>query len=273
VETDSDIWTVVCHGLEGSSQAPYMKGMAAALNAEGWNVALMNFRGCSGEHNRLLRAYHSGETRDLAEILEWLVAQRKPRIVGLVGFSLGGNVVMKYAAERGVEVPGLIKAVAGISVPCDLPGCSRKMGGPSNRLYMKRFMNCLRQKVRYKQMRFPDAEGVDFERALKAVDFAGFDDSFTAPVHGFASAEDYWERAACRPIAHQLSVPTLLLNAADDPFLTEASHLRDVATDHPHLHVELTDHGGHVGFVRLGRSAGGYYQEERVVRFFQGRGW
>ncbi len=260
-----DRTAILLHGLESCSRAPYVIGMGRCLLREKWNIVALNFRGCSGVPNRLLRSYHSGVSDDLAAVVADLRHRRPGTALALVGFSLGGNVALRHLGERGEEAKSHgIVAAAAISVPCDLESCAERFRLPENRFYMKRFLHCLFRKVRHRQEAFPDA--LDYEAVLASRDFHDFDGRFTAPIHGFTSAKDYWSRCSSRSVARRVEVPTLLINALDDPFLSERCHLRDDARDHPLLHVDLPSHGGHVGFVNLGRT--GYYHERRVTQFF-----
>jgi len=205
---------LLSHGLEGSSTNHYVRGMAAALIAAGWDVLAWNFRGCSGEPNRLPRFYHSGETRDLGAVIEHAAAAY-PQIA-LIGFSLGGNMTLKYLGEP--EVHPAVIAGAGISVPIDLAASSRALDQRwANRIYLRRFMTSLISKIRAKASRFPDQ--INVVDAEKIGTFAEFDDRYTAPLHGFRDASDYWTRSSARQYLPRIVVPTLLLNALNDPFL------------------------------------------------------
>ncbi len=259
---------IVLHGLESSSDAPYVRGMARALSENGWDIVAMNFRGCSGEPNRRLRSYHSGVTDDLQAVVADVRARRRDQPLLLIGFSLGGNVVLRYLGERGesVRAQGVMAGV-GISVPCHLETCAERFAQPGNRFYMKRFLRFLFEKVRHRQEAFPDA--LDYDAVLASENFHDFDGRFTAPVHGFASAEDYWTRCSAKAVAESIAVPTLLLNAEDDPFLSPPCHLREEADRNEHLHAEITPHGGHVGYVQFGKD--GFYQEARVLAFLRDR--
>jgi predicted alpha/beta-fold hydrolase len=256
---------ILLHGLESSTEAPYMRGMALCLLEEEWDITAMNFRGCSGEPNDSLRSYHSGVTEDLQEVIDD-VRRRRPDVpIALVGFSLGGNVTLRYLGEQGEAArdQGIVVA-AGISVPCHLESCSDKFAQSANRHYMKRFLRSLFHKVRHKQETYPDA--LDYEAILASRNFHDFDEHFTAKVHGFESAMDYWTKCSSDALAHRIAVPILLVNALDDPFLTDACHLQAEAKEHAHLYADLPKHGGHVGFIGFG--AGCFYQERRVREFF-----
>ena len=235
---------LISHGLEGSSGRAYVRGMAKAFAGRGWDAVAWNHRGCSGEPNRLLRAYHSGATEDLAAVVEWALAEGYGSL-GLVGFSLGGNVTLKYVGdEAGGIAPEIVGAV-GISVPVDLAGSAAVMSRWDRRLYMRRFIGTLALKAEEKARRFPDAPAASGVREMKS--FAEFDGRFTAPLHGFASAEDYWARCSALPVLPRVAVPTLLASARNDPFLAPTC-FPDVAN--PLFTLAAPPAGGHVGWPR-----------------------
>ena len=254
---------VVAHGLEGSSERAYVRGMARELDRRGWAVCAWNLRGCSGEPNRLLSAYHSGMTGDLDAVVGHVLAEGAAA-VAVVGFSLGGNLTLRWLGEQGENVDPRVVAGAGVSVPVDLAASSETMDHWSRRIYMIRFLRTLTAKVRDKADRFPDAPDPAVFRGVRT--FREFDGRFTAPVHGFASAEDYWARSSALPVLPAVRVPTLLVNALDDPFLAPSCFPADVGN--PRLTVLTPRWGGHVGFVRR---RGPYWSEEVVGRFLDGQ--
>lgn len=255
---------VLSHGLEGDTSQPYMQGMAAALQRRGWDILAWNLRGCSGEPNRLARSYHSGATEDLQTVLDHVFATERYARVALVGFSLGGNLTLKYLGDAGGNAdPRLCGAVA-FSVPCDLASSAAKLAGFSQRIYMRRFLTCLKTKIRQKIEAHPgevNAEGLDSMRT-----FHDIDDRFTAPLHGFASAEDYWERCSSVRVVGEIRIPTLLVNALDDPFLGAECYPRAEADASDRFFFESPGKGGHVGFVPRNR-AGEYWSESRAAAF------
>ena len=257
----SDRVAILSHGLEGSSQQPYIRGMAAALHADGWDVLAWTFRGCSGEPNRLLRFYHSGESGDLAAVVRH--AARSHAQIGLVGFSLGGNVLLKYLGEG--AHPAVIAAAA-ISAPVDLASCARVMDERAdNRIYLWRFIAALRAKIAAKARQFPGRLDVSALHEVRG--FFDFDDRYTAPLHGFLGAEDYWARSSARPLLPRITVPTLLLNARNDPLLAPAAFPWMEAEASPHFFLEAPASGGHVGFLDLERRLAPW-SEQRVAEFF-----
>lgn len=253
---------VISHGLEGSTGRAYVRGMARALASRGWDVVAWNLRGCSGEANRLARSYHSGDTADLDTVVQHVLP--KYARLALVGFSLGGNLTLKYLGEAERD-PRLAAAVA-FSVPVDLAASSAALARWTNAHYMAYFLRSLRAKVLEKAERFPDE--VDASRLRGVRSFRRFDEAFTAPMHGFAGAEDYWARASSRPFLPHIRVPTLLVNAADDPFLAPACYPREEAAASGALRLEIPAHGGHVGFVTRGAS-GDYWSEGRAGEFLE----
>ncbi len=256
---------ILVHGLESCAEAPYVRGMAKGLLDDQWDIVAVNLRGCSGEPNRLIRAYHSGATDDLQAVIDHVREQKPKAPIALVGFSLGGNIVLRYLGEQGDQVSQQdIVLGAGISVPCDLDACAEKFAQPENRFYMKRFLRMLFQKIRHRQRKFPGT--MDYESILNSKNFHEFDSQFTAPVHGFSSAQDYWLSCSAKATAQAIAIPTLLLNAEDDPFLTPGCHLLEEAKDHPYLHAERTSQGGHVAYITGLFTAP--YHEQQVRSFF-----
>lgn len=255
---------VLCHGLEGSSQAPYMRGMARAFNRAGWDAVAYNYRGCSGEINRRLRAYHSGATDDLALVHRHIAEGNAYRETGWVGFSLGGNLVLKYLGENGRALENGRSWAAAVSVPCDLAAGARRLERAANRIYNWRFLRTLKAKALWKARRYPgriDGRKLAAVRSLKA-----FDDLFTAPVHGFRDAEDYWRRCSALGFLDRIRVPTLVINALNDPFLDRSCFPYAAARRNPALFLETPASGGHVGF--LPRTPNGlFWHEARILRF------
>ncbi len=258
---------VLSHGLEGYSRRPYMLGMVRAALANGWDVLAWNFRSCSGEMNRQPCFYHSGSSDDLSLVVDRALGDPAGYAsVALGGFSMGGNVTLVYMGERGRSLDSRIRGAAVFSVPCDLAGSARELAKPANRFYMSRFMDELRVKIREKHERFPDLiplEGLDRIRT-----FAEYDDQYTAPLHGFRDAEDYWHRCSSRRFIGGIQVPALIVNAADDPFLSPGSYPHAEVMDNRRVHLEVPRHGGHVGFVGDERE-GHYWSEWRAMRFLE----
>jgi len=258
---------VVCHGLEASSRAAYVRGLVALARLRGLASLAMNFRSCSGTPNRLPRIYHSGETGDLARVVERVAAERPGRPIVLCGFSLGGNVVVKYLGERGDDLPGEVAGAAVISVPFDLARCARALDGPGfwNWVYRERFLRGLRSKALATARRFPGL--LDLEAVRAARSFAAFDEVVTAPLHGFASAKDYWARSSSGRYVAGVRRPLLAISALDDPLVPGDSLPVEAARANPCVTLVTTPLGGHVGFVSGGPLRPGYWAEARAVEF------
>ena len=252
---------ILLHGLEGSAGNGYIRGMAAAFNAAGWDALAWDLRGCGSEPNRLLRFYHSGETGDLAAVIRHAAASRSR--IALVGFSLGGNIALKYMGEAAPH-PAVACAV-GISVPVDLASSARALDLRwSNRIYLRRFLKTLIAKIEAKAPRFPgriDTAGI---RSIRS--FREFDDRYTARIHGFRDAADYWAQSSARQYLPRITLPTLLLNARNDPFLTPESFPFVEAERNPRLFFEAPESGGHVGFLDMARGLEPW-SERRAVEF------
>lgn len=257
---------IVSHGLEASAGATYIQSMASRLIRHGWDVLAWNYRGCSGEMNRLPRFYHSGASEDLHAVIEHALARHSAAEVDLIGFSLGGNMTLKYLGERADHSPRLHRAVT-FSVPCDLACSSKTLGTLFNRsVYMKRFIDSLAGKIRAKQPMFPDL--LDPTRLRGVRTFKQFDDRYTAPLHGFRDAEDYWARSSSRQFLSRIRIPTLLVNAANDPFLGPGCYPREEAAASDHFHLEIPATGGHVGFPGGGSES---WLERRTVEFLNSK--
>lgn len=252
---------IIGHGLEGESSAKYIRGMSLALQKRGWDTLAWNCRGCSGESNRLLRSYHSGVSDDLGSVVDHALT-KEYRSLALIGFSLGGNIVLKYLGEQGSLVPPEVKAAVAFSVPCDLTSSSLRLGDHDNRIYMSRFMDGLKDKVIQKNEVFPGK--LDLAGIKKVKTFAEFDDRFTAPLNGFTDARDYWTRASSKPHLSAITIPALMVQALNDPFLPEPCFPREIAEKSRYLSLETPPHGGHVGFVSRGQE---YWSETRSAEF------
>ncbi|MBV7529083.1 YheT family hydrolase [Chitinophaga sp. sic0106] len=261
----SDRVVLILHGLEGDAGRKYVLGMVQIFHAAGFDTVSMNFRGCSGEPNRQLRFYHSGETGDLDVVVHHLAALGKYSAIHLVGFSLGGNVTLKYLGERGDQLHPMVKSAVAVSVPCDLVTSSTELAKPHNSIYMNRFIRSLGRKLALKQQQYPGA--IDMSGYEEIKNFQQFDDRYTAPLHGFPNALEYWTRCSSLGFLHRINVPTLLINAKDDPFLSKECYPYDIAATHPYLYLETPEKGGHVGFV--GFRDYYYWTEKRALEFTQ----
>ncbi|MGI4875092.1 MAG: YheT family hydrolase [Janthinobacterium lividum] len=256
---------IISHGLEGSSDRPYVRGMARALTQAGFDALAWNYRGCGGETNRLLRAYHLGDTDDLAAIIQHAIKVLEYPEIYLTGFSAGGNVTLKYLGEDAARVPLQVRRAAVFSVPTDLKAGSEHISRWQNRLYLRRFMKSLRQKIRVKDQHLPGQ--LDLTKLDNLHDFPQFDEQYTAPLHGFASADAYYAHSASGQYLGNIRIPALLVNALNDPFLPAPCFPREAAAASQFFFLETPATGGHVGFAE-GHHNGDYYSERRAVDFF-----
>ncbi len=255
---------LVLHGLEGSLRSHYAGPILQALTARGMAALFMHFRGCSGEPNRLPRSYHSGETGDLAFVLGEMAARGRP-VAAAVGYSLGGNVLLKYLGEEGADAS--LQAAVAVSVPFDLAACARRLDRGLSRIYQWHLLRHLRASFRAKFSRLPCPLEVDVERLRS---FWEYDDKVTAPLHGFSGVEEYYERSSCGQYLGGIRTPTLILHARDDPFMYPDSVPGEEALSAA-VTLELAAHGGHVGFVAGRHGLPRYWLEERISRWLGDR--
>lgn len=255
---------IVSHGLEGHSRRPYVLGTLRQANRQGYHALAWNFRNCSPEANRLPRMYHSGATEDLHRVVEHALACGYQE-VHLVGYSMGGNLSLVYAGRQR-PLPPQLASVTAFSVPCDLHGSARQLAKRRNRIFMWRFLKDLRVKINEKAQRFPhlvSAEGYDQIRT-----FQQFDDRYTAPLHGFRDALDYWQQSSALRYLQDIRIPALLVNARNDPFLSADCFPEQLAQQHEYLHLEIPASGGHVGFIEHSRDQT-YWMEKRAMQFIR----
>ena len=260
---------LLLHGLEGFSRRPYVLHAVQALADVGMSAVCLNFRSCSGEPNRCPRMYHSGDTADAELVLRFLLDRWPGRPLGALGFSLGGNVLLKLMGERDDGGRGLLEAAAAISVPYDLKaGADRLERGPMGRFYTRYFLDSLKGKVRAKEALL--APLLDLDTVYGAQTIREFDDRATAPLHGFRDVADYYRRASSGQYLEGVRVPTLLVHADDDPFLPSESIPYDAPARNPFLTAAFVRHGGHVGFVTGAPGRPGFWAEGEASRFLAG---
>jgi hypothetical protein len=253
---------LVLHGLEGSLESHYTGGILTALAAQGYRTGLMYFRGCSGEPNRLPRGYHSGETGDLQTVIRHIGESSPGKPVAVVGYSLGGNVLLKWLGEQGDKAT-LTTAVA-VSVPFDLDHAARRLEQGLSRIYQNHLLKKLRQSVQAKSAIHPAPVPLQELADLKT--FRQFDDAITAPLHGFRDVGDYYSQSSSRQYLHRIDAPVLIIHALDDPFLPPAGIPEDAELSHA-VTLELSRYGGHVGFVGGNTPlAADYWLEWRICR-------
>ncbi|QCX02102.1 alpha/beta fold hydrolase [Aggregatimonas sangjinii] len=254
---------VLIHGLEGNAQRAYITGSAKAFNQNGYDVCAMNLRSCSGVPNRLYRSYHSGATEDLDAVIQHILTLDKYAEIYIKGFSLGGNMTLKYLGE-GRELPEEIKAGIGISVPCNLHSSLKELLKYKNIPYAIRFKKHLVAKLREKQRLFPEKiSDTDIKNVITLKDF---DDIYTSRAHGFKDALDYYEKCSCLQFLPNIKIPALLLNAKNDSFLGPECYPYQEAHSNPHLYLEVSAYGGHVGYFGSKNTT---YSEKRAIKFIE----
>ena len=258
---------VLFHGLEGSSGSHYALALMARLAESGWRGVVTHFRGCGGEANRMPRAYHSGDHAEIGAILAAVRARVNPSVpVFAFGVSLGGSALLNWVGRAGAEAARTISAAAAASTPLDLMASGISIDQGLNRLiYVQAFLRTLKPKALAMERRFPGL--VDARRVAKAATLWEFDDAFTAPVHGFAGTDDYWTRASSKPWLRDVALPTLVLNARNDPFVPDAS-LPDARQVSAAVVLEQPAHGGHAGFATPPLPGDIRWLAQRVVTFF-----
>ncbi|MDX1686096.1 MAG: alpha/beta fold hydrolase [Saprospiraceae bacterium] len=252
---------VICHGLEGSSQSNYIMSLAPYLHKHGFDILCINFRSCGGVMNRRLQMYHSGDTSDLHMVLKY--HQDAYRTIDLIGFSLGGNVILKYLGEDPTKVHHKVNRAVAISVPVDLEAGARRLTEWQNYPYSQLFLRSLKEKVRKKAEKFPDQ--VDIERLSEVRNVIDFDETYTGPIHGFDGAADYYARSSSLQYLEYIDKPTLLINSKDDPFLSKSCFPISKARDSENLYLYAPQYGGHVGFIP---QSGNAAHHEEVSRDF-----
>lgn len=253
---------VLLHGLEGDAQRPYIAGSAKLFNKNNFDACAINYRGCSGEPNVLYKSYHSGATEDLNEVLNHILSTKNYSEIYLKGFSLGGNLLLKYLGERN-QVPKEIKAAVAVSVPCNLHNSCEQLLTKKNILYAKRFKKHLLAKLKQKQSLFPELIPDSDIKAVKTL--VDFDDIYTSKAHGFKDALDYYTKCSSLQVLSKITVPSLIINAADDSFLGAECYPYSEAEKNPNLSLEVPKYGGHVGFWGKNNIT---YTEKRALEFF-----
>ena len=252
---------ILLHGLEGNAQRSYIKGQGQLLIKNGWDVAAMNHRGCSGEDNRLYLSYNSGRTDDLAEFIAHIIDTYSYTEISIVGYSLGGNVLLKYLGEHDA-LPMQVKSAVAISTPMHLKGALEQLIKWENFVYSKTFIKDLRRKYKRKMSNFPEA--MNTEELKKIGSLLDFDNIYTAKAHGFKDAFDYYEKSSSIHVLENIKIPVLILNAENDSFLCSESYPYELIKKLENVFLEVPRHGGHVGFHETN---GVYYSERRVKEF------
>jgi predicted alpha/beta-fold hydrolase len=256
---------VLFHGLEGDSRAQYAQSLMSTVSSAGWQGVVVHFRGCSGEPNRLRRAYHSGDSAEIDWILRRLRSFFVASPVYAVGISLGGNALLKWLGEQGAKARGAITAAAAVSAPVDLMAAGNALDAGFNLIYTRNFLITMKRKTLAKLERFPDL--CDRQALAAARTLRQFDNIVTAPLHGYRDTDDYWTRASSKPWLTGIAVPTLVLNARNDPFIPASAlpQPHEVASS---VHLELPANGGHVGFVAAPFPGRLDWMPTRLLRYF-----
>ncbi len=257
---------ILSHGLEGNSKRPYITGMARAFDRGGYDVMAWNYRGCSEEMNWQLRFYHSGATDDLSVVIDHAAGMGYEEI-HLVGFSLGGNITLKYLGETGSQAIGRISSAVAFSVPLNLHTSCIQISRSSNFMYSQRFLNNLKEKIRVKARLIPNQLDTSYLNSIKTL--IEFDDHYTAPLHGFINAIHYYETCSSINFVQDIAVPTLIINAVNDPFLSSDCYPAETLRDHPMVSFQSPRRGGHVGFTEFNKQ-GLYWSEKKAVQFVEG---
>lgn len=252
---------ILLHGLEGNAQRSYIKGMAVNLIKDHWDIAAINFRGCSGESNKKYLSYNAGRTNDLEEIIDCILKKDQYQEIILIGFSLGGNLLLKYLGEREF-IPSEIKKGIAISAPIHLKGSLKSLSKPNNWIYRTSFLLHLKEKYKIKMKQFPDKMNKEDLKKIRSL--LAFDNIYTAPAHGFKDAYDYYEKNSSKPFLSNIKIPVLLINSKNDSFLSPECYPYKIAETSKYIYLETPLYGGHVGFHQSNET---YYNEKRTLEF------
>jgi len=237
---------IMVHGLEGSSAAGYARSMAYAALESGYATHRFNMRSCGGTENVALSNYHSGQTSDLLHVVRE-IHKKSPAPVHLVGFSLGGNVVLKLAGELGDHARGLIAAVCGVSVPIDLKACALAIGKPKNFIYEQRFLSRLKGRIRLRNKQAPHIYSLEPLKKIRSI--YDFDNLYTGPLFGFGNADNYYGTQSSNQFLAKIRVPALVVQAKDDPLIPFSTYDHPAFRENPFLTLVAIEHGGHLGFI------------------------
>ncbi|SFE21233.1 YheT family hydrolase [Nitrosomonas sp. Nm166] len=266
--TDSPL-VVFFHGLEGGSSSHYILSITNRLKNYNWRSVVIHFRGCSGVPNRLSRAYHAGDSAEIDWMLRRIVHQTQAvdtaQPVYVIGVSLGGNALLKWLGEKGEQAKELVTGVATVSVPFDLAATGSALNAGFNQVYTRHFLSTLKYKALDKLEQFPDL--FDAKAIKRCTSIYDFDNLFTAPLHGFRNTDEYWEQSSSKPWLGRIKVPTLMINARNDPFMP-ASVLPTQKEVSPAVTLEFPEEGGHVGFMQGGFPGNSNWLPQKILSFF-----
>jgi uncharacterized protein len=268
-ERTSTMTVIVVHGLEGSVESRYMIGTGSKAWAAGMNVVRMNMRNCGDTEHLGPSLYNSSMSDDVGVIVRTLIAEEHLPAISLVGYSMGGNLVLKLLGEWGADAPAQVKAGVGVSPAMDLAASADALHDLANRVYEYRFLKSLRNRVRRKAQLYPERYDVKYLRGLRSI--RDFDEQITARYCGFAGAQDYYERAAAANVLDRISVPTLVLHADDDPFIRVLPQTRQKLLNNPHITYVETTAGGHCAFLAEPDGYDGRWAEREAVRFIEAK--
>jgi len=258
---------IVLAGLEGKSNSHYAKALTRHFNKKSWDVLCMNYRGCSGEANNLLHGYHMGSTQDIKLTIQHTINEYDYDEIAIVGYSLGGNIALKYIAEEADNLPKQLSACVSFSVPLDIKKSNERLSRWYNWHYLKWFMIPLNYKANKKKKQFPGK--IDsYKGFFMSGSFLYFDTHFTAPANGFKSVDEYWSKSTSLPLLNRIKIPTLIVASEDDTFISENCYPREIAKASKRLTLEISKHGGHCGFI------GSFFEkeswmEERTFEFIE----
>lgn len=265
---NSKTLVLLIHGLEGSSESKYIISHTKHFNNLGLDTVCFNLRGCSGEDNLLLQTYHSGKTEDVDFVVNHLLECYSYENIILLGFSLGGNLTLKYLGEKGAKISSTVKAGIAVSVPIHIASAEIEMEKLKNKLYMEAFFKTMKNKILEKAHKFPKYK-LDKDKLFKATKFKHLEKLYTVPVFGFESPEDYWEKASSRPYLLKAKIPTFLINATDDSFLSRECYPYEEAKSSDTFFFEEPKFGGHCGFMSSFKPKENTWLENRIERFMR----
>ena len=258
---------IILSGLEGKSNSLYARAAIRHFNKKGWDALGLNYRGCSGEPNRLLRGYHMGASDDVKFTTEYAIEKYGYEEIVLIGYSLGGNLALKYAGEEGENLPKQVKSVVAFSAPLDIEKSDERLNRWYNWHYLKWFMFPLNRKANKKKKQYPEALK-NYKGFFMSGNFTYFDTNFTAPANGYDTVQEYWEASSAKPHLHNIKIPALLVSATDDTFISENCYPIAEAKANPNLYLEMPENGGHCGFIRRFYERT-WWMEERAFEFVQ----
>ena len=260
---------IALHGLESSSDAHYVRGLADKAFAAGFNAVRLNQRNCGGTERLSDSLYHSGLTHDPIAVMRELIDVDRLTAFAVAGYSLGGNLALKLAGDYGADPPTALRAVCAVSPTMDLAVCVDALEEKQNAIYQWHFVRNLKRRMRRKARAWPGKWSLQALPRIKSI--REFDDAYTAPFHGFQDAADYYHRASAMRVIDKISIPTLIITAADDPFVPPGPFKERAVVRNRHITVRMTDHGGHCGFVEQSRDGyDGYWAEREIVEFLSG---